>query len=309
MSTAVGATDRPPRRLKVGLFLPVGEQMMAGETPHWTDLLAMARLAEDVGFDSLWLADHLLMQFPFGTIGAWECWSLLAALAASTQRVELGPLVSCTGYRNPALLAKMADTVDEISGGRLILGGGAGWAELEHRAYGYPFDHRASRFEEAIQIICGLLREGRMDFAGRYYQARECELRPRGPRAQGPPILIGTARPRMLWLAARYADCWNAEWKTLGQLPELCGAVDVVCADVGRDPTTLVRTAAVRIDLPNAQRRGFGMAHASNSGNPEEIAAILRGYAAAGITHIQAWINPNTPTGIEAFAPILNLLD
>jgi probable F420-dependent oxidoreductase len=309
VSDAVETTARGQRRLKVGLFLPVGEQMMAGETPRWTDLLALARLAEDAGFDSLWLADHLLMQFPFGTVGAWECWSLLAALAAATRRVELGPLVSCTGYRNPALLAKMADTVDEISGGRLILGLGAGWAELEHRAYGYPFDHRASRFEEAIQIICGLLRAGQMDFAGRYYQARECELRPRGPRTQGPPILIGTARPRMLRLAARYADCWNAEWKTLDDLPALLAAVNAACADVGRDPTTLTRTAAVRIDLPNAQRRGFGATRVRAAGTPEEIAAILGRYAAAGITHIQAWLNPNTPAGIEAFAPVLNLLD
>ena len=177
-----GATAHP---LKVGIFLPFGELMLDGATPRWADLLAMARLAEDAGFDSLWLGDHLLMPFPAhpsGAIGAWDCWSLLAALAAGTRRAELGPLVLCTGYRNPALLAKMADMVEEISGGRLVLGLGAGWAEGEHRAFGYPFDHRASRFEEAVQIIQGLLREGHVDFAGRYYQAHDCELRPRGPR-------------------------------------------------------------------------------------------------------------------------------
>src|SRR4029079_1094319 len=120
------------------------------------DLLAMARLAEDAGFDSLWLGDHLLMPvraMPGGRLGTWECWSVLAALAAATRRVELGPLVLCTGYRNPALLAKMADTVEEISGGRPVLGLGAGWSQGEYRAFGYPYDHRASRFEEAVQII------------------------------------------------------------------------------------------------------------------------------------------------------------
>jgi alkanesulfonate monooxygenase SsuD/methylene tetrahydromethanopterin reductase-like flavin-dependent oxidoreductase (luciferase family) len=113
-----------------------------------------------------------------------------------TERVELAPLVTCTGYRNPALLAKIADTVDEISGGRLILALGAGWHEPEYRAFGFPYDHRVGRFEEALAIIVPLLREGRVDFQGQYYQVRDCVLEPRGPRAGGPPILIGAQRPR-----------------------------------------------------------------------------------------------------------------
>jgi len=145
--------------------------MAAGETLRWAELLAMAQTAEAVGFDSLWLADHLLMRFSLPDledriIGAWDCWSLLAALAAGTERIALGTLVSCTGYRNPALLAKMADTIDEISGGRLILGLGAGWYEPEYRAFGYPYDHRVSRFAEALQIIVPLLRTGTVDVQG-----------------------------------------------------------------------------------------------------------------------------------------------
>ena len=123
-------------------------------------MLAMARRAEEVGFDSVWTIDHINLPSLGGgpQKGVWECWSLLAALAACTSRVELGPLVTPTSFRNPALLAKMADTVEEISGGRLILGLGAGWHEPEYRAMGLPYDHRVSRFEEALTIIHGLLR-------------------------------------------------------------------------------------------------------------------------------------------------------
>jgi len=181
-------TTRP---LKVGLMLPTNEGWMAGGMARWSDLKTMAQHAEAVGFDSLWLADHLL--FEFGEVGepphgVWEAWSVLSALAAVTTRVQLGPLVVCTSFRNPTLLAKMTDTLDEISGGRLILGLGAGYHEREYRAFGYPFDHLVSRFEEALRIIHTLLRVGEIDFHGRYYDALACELRPRGPRVSGPGL-------------------------------------------------------------------------------------------------------------------------
>src|SRR6516162_3824332 len=185
------------RPIKVGLLLPIAEETMAGATPRWADLKAIARLAEAGGFDSLWVPDHLIIDFtaygvPAETrAGLWDCWSILAALAAVTTQVELGTIVACVGFRNPALLAKMADTIDEISGGRLILGLGAGYHEPEHRAFGYPFDHLVGRFEEALQIIHPLLRKGAVDFHGKYHQATECELRPRASRSAGPPILIG----------------------------------------------------------------------------------------------------------------------
>lgn len=182
-------------------------------------------------------------------MGVWECTTMLSALAAATSRVELGSLVMCTGFRNPALLAKMADTIDEISGGRLILGLGAGYPDREYPAFGYPTDHRYSRFAEAIHIIHGLLREGSIDFDGTYYQARECELRPRGPRPGGPPIMIGTRGKRMLRLTAQYADLWNAFLLRGHSRPEdlepAMGSLDAACKDVGRDPATLARTASV----------------------------------------------------------------
>ena len=131
----------------------------------------------------------------------------------STTRIELGPLVACTNFHNPALLAKQAATIDEISGGRFVLGLGAGWNETEFRAFGFPFDHRIDRFEEAFTIIRTLLRDGAIDFDGRWYQARDCELLPRGPRPDGPPLMIGSIGPRMLRATMPHADSWNV-WYT-----------------------------------------------------------------------------------------------
>ncbi|MCC6790057.1 MAG: LLM class flavin-dependent oxidoreductase [Thermomicrobiales bacterium] len=157
------------RPLKIGIMLPESEREMAGDTAGWADFVAMAQTIEGLGFDSLWFADHLLMKVEgYEPQGAWECWSMLAAFAAVTERIELAPFVTSTGYRNPALIAKIAETIDEISGGRLILGLGSGWVEQEYRAFGFPFDHRASRFEEALTIIASLVRTGKVDFDGTY---------------------------------------------------------------------------------------------------------------------------------------------
>ena len=194
------------RPFKLGLFVPTFEQPWSGRGPRWADIAALARRAEEIGFDSFWLPDHLLFRFAHvHEQGAWDVWSLLAAVAASTKSIEIGPLVACSSFRNPALIAKMAVTIDEISDGRVILGLGAGWHEPEYRAFGFPYDHRVGRFEEALQIITALLRTGHVDFKGVYYSARDCELRPRGPRPGGPPVLIGGSGDRMLRLTARYA--------------------------------------------------------------------------------------------------------
>jgi alkanesulfonate monooxygenase SsuD/methylene tetrahydromethanopterin reductase-like flavin-dependent oxidoreductase (luciferase family) len=306
----------PRRPLKVGVIGPTFEGEWGGATARWSDFVDFARLAEDIGFDSLWVADHLLFRADDGsTSGTWECCSLLTALAAVTHRVQLGSLVLCTGFRNPALLAKMADTIEEISGGRLILGLGAGWNEPEYRAFGYPFDHRVDRFEEALQIICPLLREGYVDFSGTYYEARDCELRPRGPRPTGPTIMIGTARPRMLRLTARYADLWNvmitAEHGTrnrLDRVPLVRAAVDAACLAEGRDPATLARSTGVLIHtIPEAPMSTD--AFTPLRGTPEKVAEVLRAYATEGFDHVQLWIEPLTLAGIAAFAPVLELLD
>jgi alkanesulfonate monooxygenase SsuD/methylene tetrahydromethanopterin reductase-like flavin-dependent oxidoreductase (luciferase family) len=287
----------------------------------------VAERAEAAGFDSLWVIDHLLFRraelldhlglpVPEAVeheppVGFWESWSLLSALAATTTRVELGTLVACTGYRNPALLAKMADTVEEISGGRLILGLGAGDSLFEHSAFGYPTDHRVGRFTEALQIIRGLLREGHVDLAGTYYQARDCELRPRGPRKHGPPLLLGTlgTGPRMLRLVAEQADLWNG-WLAYGRshpdaLPPLRARLDAACWEQDRDPASLGRTVGVRVTLLD---RTVSLGEPL-SGSPEQVAAVFRQFADEGISHIQVWLAPSTVAGIEAFTPVLELLD
>ncbi|MGI8475559.1 MAG: LLM class flavin-dependent oxidoreductase [Thermomicrobiales bacterium] len=193
------------RPLKVGLHLPETERIAP-----WRDLAAMCRLAEDVGFDSIWVPDHLLYRFEGQEPNApWEGWSILSAVAAVTTRVEIGPLVLCANFRNPALIAKMADAVDEISGGRLILGLGAGWHEPEYRAFGFPFAQRFGRFAEAFTIIRTLLGEGRIDFEGSYFTLRDCELRPRGPRPGGPPLMIGSRGEHVLRATLPHVRFWT----------------------------------------------------------------------------------------------------
>jgi probable F420-dependent oxidoreductase len=308
---ATSASTSPERRrpLKVGLMLPSFEPVVDGPLPRWADLLAYARSVEEAGFDSLWAGDHLLFQSADKVEGGWEAWSLLAALAATTTRIELGVMVACMGFRNPALLAKMADTVDEISGGRLTLGLGAGWGEFEFRAFGYPYDHRVSRFEEGLTIIHSLLKQGKVDFVGKYHQARECELLPRRPRPGGPPILIGSTSGRMLELTARYADQWNgffAHWAS--PVPDVLATVDAACVKVGRDPATLTRTMLVRADVPGSTGYPLGQGRYL-SGSLEEMAETMRGYANAGITHLQVWLYPLSFSEIEKFARILEILD
>ena len=314
-TTRAERASQSRRPLKVGINLPTVEGNMAGKTASWADLLTFAQRAEALGFDSLWIPDHLLLKWQEQTRGIWECWSLLAALAAVTSRITLGPLVTCTAFRSPALLAKMADTVDEISGGRLIVGLGAGWSGPEDAAFGAPSDHRVDRFEEALQIIVPLLRTGYVNFAGRYYQARDCELRPRGPRPGGPPILIGAKGPRMLRLAATYADLWNAQ----GPLhrPEefipLGTSGDAACVEVGRNPATLGRSASIVVNLLTTQAQSGQ--HLSTQGeqpeptSPEEVAETLRNYARQGLNHIQLWLTPTTLASLEWFKRVLDLLD
>lgn len=308
----------PPRVPKLGLILPEGERDMDGRTARWVDYVEMAQTAEAMGFDSLWFVDHLLYgegQSTEPPQGVWECWSVLTGLAAVTRRVELAPLVTSTGYRNPALLAKIADTVDEISGGRLILAIGSGYDDPEYRAFGFAADHKYARFEEALTIIHGLLRDGAIDFEGTYYSARDCELRPRGPRGAGIPLMIGANGPKMLRLTARYADQWNT-WLAMSRsdpdaFPLDNDLVDAACRDVGRDPTTLERTASIMVDLDGRRAIPASMAPKTAqplSGTPDEIAEAIRGFGALGVSHLQIYPLPNSVAGVRAFEPVLRAL-
>jgi alkanesulfonate monooxygenase SsuD/methylene tetrahydromethanopterin reductase-like flavin-dependent oxidoreductase (luciferase family) len=301
------------RPLKVGIQLPEVEHEV-----RWTEYVEMARLAEEIGFDAIWLGDHLLYRFADGSArGPWEAWTMLAALAASTTRIAIGPLVACTAFHNPAMLAKMADTIDEISGGRLVLGLGAGWNETEFRAFGLPFDHRIDRFEEAFTIIRTLLRDGAVDFDGRFYQARDCELRPRGPRRRGPDLMIGSKGERMLRIALPHVDAWNVWFADTGNSPSgvapLRELVDQACRDVGRDPSEIERTVAVQVRLSGGRGRIQGN-YARNRPTPlqgpaEVLADELRAYAREGIGAVQLVIDPIEARSIETLGGVLDLLD
>lgn len=316
--------DTPrPGRLKVGLLLPQTEGMRGPGTRRWTEIADMARVAEDIGFDSLWLVDHLIYKLEGETAGrgVWEVWSLLSALAAVTRKAELGTLVLAMGWRNPALLAKMADAVEEVSGGRLILGLGSGYHKFEYDAFGFQYDHRVSRFEEAIQILHALLRDGHVDFHGKWHSARDCELKPRGPRPHGPPILMGTVKPRMMACMAKYADLWNAYYddthNKVDGIRRLRPVIDQACRLQGRDPKTLERTVTALVADPKADP-WWDRLPTDNwveqgplqplTGAPEEIAEALREYQAEGISHLQICLEPTNCETIEAFARVLEMV-
>jgi alkanesulfonate monooxygenase SsuD/methylene tetrahydromethanopterin reductase-like flavin-dependent oxidoreductase (luciferase family) len=315
------------RGKKVGFILPQREGGIGGETPRWTEILDLAKVGEALNFDSVWVVDHFLWNVvdlrhlnevpPEGSealrFGYWECWTLVSALAASTSRIEIGTLVSNTGYRNPALLARMAETVDEISGGRVILGLGAGAIAGEYDAFGYDFERRIGRFEEALQIIKPMLRGEAVTFDGEFYRTRKAELLPKGPRANGPPILVGVWKggPRMKRLAVQHADHWNC-W-----LPWLDSRVETyreayreiveACEKHGREPATLRKNAAIAISFDGSDSKMPGARPLT--GSSEEISEELARYLEEDVDHIVVSPQPNTPGTIEMLARILESID
>ena len=305
--------------MQIGVMMRSGRQRASGATDdplRWRELREMAQLAEDIGIDTLCVPDHLLfrssgtVQLPEGeTRGNWECFSILSALAATTRRATLLPMVACTSFRNPALLAKIADAVDEISDGRLLLGLGAGWHEPEYTAFGYPFDRRVARFEEALQIVVPLLRGETVTFHGQHYDADDAVLVPRGPRPNGPPIWIGARRPRMLGLVAKYADAYHTDMLLdVGETEaaeELFRVLDDACRAIGRDPATMRRTSGSAIAVEGADEVVGGPPAVCLRGSTEEIVAKLAAFASLGIQHYTFWLYPLSMQGIERLAPIV----
>jgi alkanesulfonate monooxygenase SsuD/methylene tetrahydromethanopterin reductase-like flavin-dependent oxidoreductase (luciferase family) len=301
-----------PRRCRIGIQLPEVERRV-----EWSELVSMARTAEAVGFDSVWVGDHLLYDLPGGlTRGPWEAWTTLAALAMVTERVELGPLVASTSFHAPAMLAKQAATVDAIAGGRLILGLGAGWNEREYRAFGFPYDNRVSRFEEAFTIIRALLRDGRVDFAGSYYTVEDCVLDPGPSRPGGPPLMLGSTSPRMLRIGLPHVDAWNVWWSLYGNTPEGFAAirdrVEEAAVGAGRRPGEVAASAAVLVTMPGGTGRLMGDSYNRPvrlvQGSPDDIAGHLAAMADAGATHLQLVADPITVQSIELLGETLAVL-
>jgi alkanesulfonate monooxygenase SsuD/methylene tetrahydromethanopterin reductase-like flavin-dependent oxidoreductase (luciferase family) len=301
--------------MKVGVQLPEVEWVA-----RWPQLREMARTAEEIGLDSIWVGDHLLYrgdgQPPRGP---WEAWTTLAAIAAVTERLQIGPLVASTSFHNPAMLAKQAATLDEVSGGRLILGLGAGWNEAEYLAYGFPFDHRVSRFEEAFTIIRTLLADGRCDFQGTYFELQDCELLPRGPRhehGEGPPLMVGSMGERMLSITLPWVQAWNAWFTWFGNSVEgyraLRDTIDAACSAAGREPGEVERTIALLVAFPGAAGRSLGSVKDARvtpiPSDPATLAAALRAFEAEDVGHVQLVLDPITAETIAGLAPTLEQL-
>jgi alkanesulfonate monooxygenase SsuD/methylene tetrahydromethanopterin reductase-like flavin-dependent oxidoreductase (luciferase family) len=295
--------------VKIGLMVFLANEREDNSKRPYDTIRAIAQQAETDGFDSIWLADHLLYRRsgePTRVI--WECWTMLAALAEATRRVEIGTLVLCNSFRNPAILAKMATTADEVSHGRLILGVGAGWNEPEYQAFGLPFDHRVDRFEEALQILKPLLREGHVDFAGKYYEARDCDDVPRGPRSEGPRLMVGSEGPRMLKLTAQYADLWNIGYMGKPEtMAEPFAKIEAACREVGRDPATIGITALIGLWFPDLQAMKPSFFDNPLTGTVQEIAAAMRGYAQLGVQHIMFQCEPYTAEARQRLTEALQL--
>lgn len=295
--------------MKIGLMLFLANDRQDNSPRSYESIRSAALEAEAAGFDSIWLADHLMYRNPGEpTRGIWECWTILAALAEATRRVEIGTLVLCNSFRNPAILAKMATAADEVSRGRLILGIGAGWNEPEYEAFGMPYDHRVDRFEEALQIIGPLMRDGAVDFAGKHYQARNCVDVPRGPRPHGPPLMVGAEGPRMLRLAAKYADSWNTGYTGAPEtLAPARAEFEAACRDVGRDPATIGITALVGLWFPELQGKKPRFFENALAGTAREIADAMRGYEALGVEHIMFQCEPYLPEARQRLIEALHL--
>ncbi len=273
--------------MRIGVTLPLAQDDTApGRVPTFAETLAFAQHAEAVGLDSIWVFDHLLFRSADEPDeGIREAWTTQAALVPVVPRIELGSLVMCASFRNPALMAKMAATLDDLSGGRVILGLGSGWHEPEYDAFGYPFDHRVGRFAEDLEITSRLLRGERVSFDGRWRQMHDVVLVPPPDRAV--PVLVAAMGPRMLRLAATWADAWNTAWfgGADERLRAQLEALDEACGTVGRDRMTLRRTVGIRLADP-----GDGTADATTlSADVDGLAAAFDDLAALRIDDAIVW--------------------
>jgi alkanesulfonate monooxygenase SsuD/methylene tetrahydromethanopterin reductase-like flavin-dependent oxidoreductase (luciferase family) len=298
------------RSFEIGVVLPLMQDGPERLTVRWRDLREMALRAEAVGFNMIWTPDELLWHAEEGPPrGVWEGVAMAGAVAAVTSRAKVGTWVMSALHRNAGIIAKAAETLDEISGGRFVFGLGAGhvWPG-QARAFGLPEDNIFARFEEALEIIVPLLRAGHADFEGTWHAARDLLQQPVGPRPNGIPILIGGNGPRGQRAAALHADiysCYAEERAHVDELAPRLATLDAICAEIGRDSSTLGRSVGVLVNpmLPAGQRADV------ISGSAEEIANAFRSFREVGFTQLEMMFHPGTVAAIEALAPVLELLD
>ncbi|MGZ8626886.1 MAG: TIGR03619 family F420-dependent LLM class oxidoreductase [Actinomycetota bacterium] len=296
-----------PRPLRVGIQLPEVEREV-----RWPEYVAMARAAEDAGFDAVHLGDHLLYRGDERPErGPWDAWSLLAAIAAVTERVRLGPLVACLAFHPPGVLARMGAAVDEISGGRFVLGVGAGWNRTEFEAFGIPYDRRGERFEEAFGIVRRLLSGERVTLEGRHWRTSDAVLLPTPARRL--PLMIGSTGERVLEIALPHVDAWNTWFDATGNTAEGFAAASAAVTDVARrvarDPATIERSACALVVLDaSAGERTVPADVRPVDGAPEPVARHLRELAEAGADEAILVADPITERSIRSLGAALALL-
>lgn len=300
------------RTLEIGLVLPMGESFVDGSTVRWTEIRDLAVRAEAIGFDSVWTVDELLWRPPEGrTTGFWECVATTGAVAAATSRIKVGTWVLSALHRNPGITAEAVETIDEISGGRFVFGLGSGHAGRQANAFGLPEDRVFGRFEEAVEIIVPLLRQGHADFEGTFHAARDLEHRPVGPRPGRIPIMMGAKGPKMLQLAVRYADTWSwyvEERSDLAEFGPRLDALRAACEAAGRDPATIGRSAGIIVE-PTPVTGAAEVFGVPVRGTSEVIADAFRAFEAGGFTQVEVLLWPPTLAALEAMAPVVELLD
>jgi probable F420-dependent oxidoreductase len=282
--------------VKFGVDLPAAEEVR-GVPSSWSDVRAFALAAEAAGFDSVWMFDHFFNRRDDGSVqGMYESWTILSAVASITDRILLGTMVMCASFRNPGLLAKMAATLDDVSGGRLILGIGAGWHDPEYEAFGYPTDRRGARYEETLALVRRLLDGERVTFTSEFNQLRDAVLVPTPSRRI--PLLVAGDGPRVLRLAGRYGDAWNDNGFGLpdDRLRTVLRRLDEALETEGRDPTTIERTIGVTVRHPDAAIDPDD--EPAFQGTPREMAAMFDAYADLGVDHLILEVGPKTVASI-----------
>ena len=301
------------RPFEIGVVLVTGQVGPERVTARWSELRDLALRAEAIGFDTAWTIDELLWRpADRPPIGFWDGVAMAGAVAAVTSRIKVGTWVMSALHRNPGITAKAAETLDEISGGRFVFGLGAGhvWPG-QARAFGLPEDHVYARFEDALEIIVPLLRGGRADFEGTWHAAHDLEQRPLGPRPGRIPIMLGGHGPKGMRHAARLADIWSCyaeERSDVAELGPRVAALEAACAETGRDPATIGRSAGIDV-APGSGPGAAGVPKGAITGSAEEIADACRALHAAGYTHLECGLYPMSAASLEAMAPVLALLD
>jgi alkanesulfonate monooxygenase SsuD/methylene tetrahydromethanopterin reductase-like flavin-dependent oxidoreductase (luciferase family) len=295
---------------EIGLVLMTGQFGPERTTPRWVDIRSAALTAETMGFDTIWAPDELLWRPKEGTQqGFWEGVAMAGALAVATSRIKLGTWVISALHRNPGITAKAAETIDEISGGRFVFGLGAGHAGPgQAKAFGLPEEQIFGRFEEALEIIVPLLRQGRADFEGRWHAARDLDQVPQGPRPGRIPLMLGVLGPKGQRLAAKHADIWSCyatERSDIVELGPRIASLETACAEVGRDPATIGRSAGVEVRPLETKPDATGESIAGSAAQIAEALLVIRD---AGYTQAELMVSPFTMAAIDALGPVLELV-